>query len=769
MKSGYLVLFSLAVGLAVTSPPAIVFDNLRPVYVDNVEFSLTVSLEYSNETTYDASSTLYSRVLWNNEIIGNHAVALYDEYGLLRSTIYIKELLVTGLDAQDVTVENSLSSDFSTVESATASLWFIPGAVTLLSPILVIIVAVWTREVLYALYIGIFTAAFIVSHYDPFQAFLRVLDTYLVESLGDVDHAFVILFTWFLSGLIACISRSGGSFGIAEIFKKFAKTRMTVQLVIFFIGFVIFFDSYANTLILGNTMRFVSDAMWVSREKLSFLVDATTSPVASIAPISSWIGFEVGLIQDQIDLLLEQGEDLEGVSTNGYMVFLATIPSRFYPIIMLFFQFFMIIAKREFGPMLVAERRSMDEHKLVRDDAKVDGKKEDEAMMPDESTPLKWWNGVVPIVLVIFIVLLAVMLTGRTTSLALGLPLTPENIFGHADANAALLYGSFTTTVVAWFMYRFQYVVQDRLVHPFMYWLRFKACPGRPLLTMQQNLDAFMDGIRGIFQPILVLILAWAIGAAIADSGADIFFSSALTGNLDPRALPVLTFLIAAVISFCTGTSWGTMSILFPLIVPTSWYASHDAEIFTLTISAILAGSVFGDHCTPISDTTILSAISSRCDLMHHTITQLPYALVVAVISILFGYLPCGYSAYESFAGLGICALASVVLVIFLGVRVDHPKRRLDVLTLAGRKMSNCCGKTDEDVEVPKTINLWEYDAQTDEEFVDILRPNFWKLSTWKGCFTCNGKTTLEEDPEKGKEETVDAEAQEAVSEQLSA
>jgi len=723
----------------------------RPILVEGVQFNLVWNLIYSNETTYDPDTKLYSRVLWEGTVLGQNEVDLFVENGTLRQVNSISEIVIDERNAQNIVVESSVTSDFASVESGTQELFLVPGAVTILSPIMAIVVAVATREVLYALYMGTFFAALIVSRYDPYQAFLRVLDTYLPQSLGNIDHAFVILFTWFLSGLIACISKSGGSFGVAEVSRKFAKTRTSVQLVVFLLGFVIFFDDYANTLILGNTMRFVSDALWVSREKLSFIVDATTAPVASIAPVSSWIGFEVGLIQEQIDLLLLRGEELSGVNENAYLLFLQTIPSRFYPIIMLFFQFFMIVARREFGPMLGAERRAIDEHKLVRDDAKVVDDETQSALMPEEGTPLKWWNGVIPIVIVIFLVLLAILLTGRSNAEELGLPVTAENIFGHGDAFASLMYGGFTTTLIAWFMYRIQYIVDDALVFPVVYWVRCKSCPGRPLMTMNQNLTAFIDGIKGILAPVLVLILAWAIGLAISDSGADIFFASALSGSLDPRALPALTFMVAAVISFCTGTSWGTMSILFPIIVPTSWYAARDSEIFILTISAILSGAVFGDHCTPISDTTILSSIASRCDVVHHTITQLPYALTVGCISVLLGYLPVGYSAYADYWGLVVCCVFSMVFIIFVGVRVDHPKRVLDSMTISINYLSSLYsrrgGKSDEEMEEKNQAkSFYVYDPDYDRDFVDILRLSFWKPSTWKKWLCCNTDVEQEEE-----------------------
>eukprot|EP00965_Chrysotila_dentata_P209003 6185037-Pleurochrysis_carterae.AAC.1 len=500
-------------------------------------------------------------------------------------------------------------------------------------------------------------------------------------------------------------------------------------------------------------MRVVSDGLWVSREKLCFIVDATTAPVASIAPISSWIGFEVGLIQGEIDKLLAAGEDLEaeGVEINAYLVFLKTIGSRFYPILMLIFMLILIVSRREFGTMLVAERRAQDQRKLVNDTAKLKDESNDDALTPEKGTPLLWFNGVIPVTMVVTLVLLAIMLTGWQETKNSGQGMSVDNIFGNGDSYSSLMYGSFFTTIFSWFMYRFQYVDGDRVVHPFAYWFRGKHAPGHPLVTMAQNVETFIEGVKLIFAPVLVLILAWAIGAAITESGADIFFASALGENVNPQALPVLTFIIAAIISFCTGTSWGTMSILFPLIVPTAWYSSRDADIFYLTISAILAGAVFGDHCTPISDTTILSAIATRCDVVDHTVTQLWYALPVGLVSIFIGYIPVGFDGYTSGIAILLGTVALSLLIIFLGVRVDHPTRKLDLITRAIQFISSKLsrGTEDEEEALEKPVNYYEYDAEYDRTFVDILRPTFWKKSTWKGCCSKSKDVPSEGEPKE--------------------
>lgn len=758
-------------GQAAPPLPAVKFsDRNRPVGVQNVEFSVIWDYTYTGNVSYVGFNKLYQRLVHDGKVILEQESAVSDDTGLVlvgKGAGFILD--VRGWQTIDLFI--SYTPDFAVTKNATRQQWYVPGGVTLLPPLVVIFIAFATREVIYALYLGIFFATFIVEQYNPFAAFLTTLDKYIVQSIGDVGHAYVILFTWLLSALIAVISKSGGTFGIADVFQKFAKTRTSVQMVIFLLGFVIFFDSYANSLVLGNTMRLVSDRMMISREKLAFLVDATTSPIASIAPISSWIGFEVGLVQQQLDNLEANGVDISSLP-SAYIIFIETIPSRFYPILMLWFQFTSILCRREWGPMLLAERRAHDEGKLSADDAKLRNEEEDKSLIPKPGTPERWWNGFVPIVLVVALVIIAIVFTGRTKTIqlqeeaiALGLPPPPldaQNIFGNGDANASLTYASFAAVLFAWLMFRFQYALDGKVFIPWRSWIRCRAAPGSPLMTLEASLAVTIVGIKMIFDPLIVLILAWAVGASITDSGADIFFSSALGSGLDPRMLPTLTFIIAAIISFCTGTSWGTMTILFPLVVPASYNKvdPDDQRIFILTISAILAGSIFGDHCAPISDTTILAAIASGCDLMHHTITQAPYGVLAAMVSVLLGYLPVGYEAYPAWAGLVIGGFVMLLLVIFFGVRVDHPKRKLDVLTHViewiASKLHRHRGEGDGggDFEGEKYVHVYNPDDEL--TYVDILRPKtFFNRASWRRQKPAAGDDKLEK-PEDIKSHVTD-------------
>ena len=420
-----------------------------------------------------------------------------------------------------------------------------------------------SQEVLLALFVGIFSAATIVAKGNVLTGFLATMSSYMVESLANADHAFVILFSWFLAGLVAVVQKSGGGHGIANAIMEKITSRRGLMMSVYFLGFVIFFDDYANTLILGSTMRPLSDAFFVSREKLAFIVDATTAPIASIAPISSWIGYEVGLINDQLGSLISMGygaELEEAGLTSGYTIFLESIASRYYPIFMLMFQFMLIALKRDMGPMLKAERRAMDK-KQVSDPSANDAEVElDTSLEPAENTPKLWWNSAVPILVTLILVFVSLVVTGYQSTVADGDPINAANIFGNGNAYASLLYGAFIGSVFAWIMIRVQYHYKGKPYNAWKHFIKFEKLPvdedgdcPRPILTFKESLATWIEGIKGLTTPVLVLIMAWGIGAAVQDVSCDLFFASGLSSDsIDPRILPTLTFLISAVISFCT-------------------------------------------------------------------------------------------------------------------------------------------------------------------------------------------------------------------------
>ncbi len=494
------------------------------------------------------------------------------------------------------------------------------GWLSLIPPILAIVLAIALRQVIPALLAGIWLGAWIF-YGDPFVGFLRTLDTYLVGALTDRNHIAIILFSALLGGMVGVVSRSGGTRGLVDALSPYATNTRRGQVITWLLGLLIFFDDYANSLVVGNTMRPVTDRLLISREKLAYIVDSTAAPVASVALISTWIGFQVSLIGDA---LVQTGS-----TVNPYGIFLQSIPYFFYPILALGFVLMVSASGRDFGPMLHAERRAAG-GRVLGDNAVPLSNFDHPDLQPLEGKPRRWINAIAPVAVVVIVTVAAQWLTGRAaagTGGAAGLAGFAD-VFSEGDPFKALLYGAFCGCVLA-----------------------IVLASAQRILKISQAMLALVEGMRTMLLAFIILTLAWAIGKVCVDVGTANYLVSVLEGTLDPRLLPALVFLLAAGISFSTGSSWSTMTILVPLAVPSAFTlaaaAGLDAgtvhRILLGAVSAVLAGAIFGDHCSPISDTTILSSMASACDHVDHVKTQLPYALAVAVIATLVGSLPSGY------------------------------------------------------------------------------------------------------------------------------
>eukprot|EP00808_Paulinella_micropora_P019641 g73147.t1 len=641
-------------------------------------FGMTLSLSLAWAQDEDPTSTEAT------ETTGMIFYALYDQDKLDEPLVtgnapaYADGVLVTSLDIAVPTLEKgskvykcgvSSASSAAALVNAQAdsdnsvSVHVIPAALSLLPPLITVFVAIATRNVIWALFSGVFWAAFLVYDYNLLQAFLRSLDTFVVNAVSDVDHVNIILFSWFLSGMVAVILRSGGGYGLAQGMGKYCTTAKSTGMAIFALGLLIFFDDYANTLIVGQAMRPLSDLMLLSREKLAFLVDATSAPVASLSPISSWIGFELSLISDALAQLKDSG-DVSCYDESAFIIFIKTIPMRFYPFAMLSLQASLILVQREMGPMLFAERRARK--------GRVSGG--GPAMMttvnpqlePEQGKPLLWWLGVAPIGSVIFFVLLALVLTGKAAARDAGeTNLTAAVIFSYSNSFGALLWGSFLGSFTIWLLcWAVRTTADGAVTHCFR--------RGQSLLGLHESLRVWVVGVSNLTEAIVVLILAWSVGTAFQACGTGEFIASAVSDSIAPGAYPTIAFVLASLLALVTGTSWGTMAILFPLLLPSAHLAAPcDQNTFYGTIASILAGAIFGDHCSPVSDTTVLSAMSSMCDLAAHVKTQMPYALLAGIMSIVLGTLPSGYNAMPS----GVCLLLTMAgtlgISFFLTAKVD--------------------------------------------------------------------------------------------------
>lgn len=503
-----------------------------------------------------------------------------------------------------------------------------PGWVSILPPLLAIGLALLFRHVLVALFLGVWLGALLLADLSPIASFARLLDTHLVGAMADRGHASIVLFSLLLGGMLGLMTQSGGAKGLAAWASTDTRSRRRGQLTTWFLGLLVFFDDYANSLLVGASMRPVTDRLRISREKLAFIVDATAAPVASLALISSWIGVEVGYIADQFAHL--------GIERDAYLTFIETIPFRFYPILMLLFVFWVGFRGRDFGPMRRAEERALAEGLVSRPGAQPASDFHDEAV-PDDVEG-RAMNAVVPVVVVVVVAALGIYFDGRAKALEAGLQSSLRAIVGEASSSAAILWATGAGCLSA---------------------LALSVWSGA--LSFGKSIDAWMGGMKSMLYAVVILVLAWALGGVCRDLDTAGFLIGAVGDWMSPVWIPASVFVLAALVSFATGTSWGTMAILFPLVVPLAHRIAPGQETILLgTVSSILAGAVWGDHCSPISDTTVLSSMATSCDHMDHVRTQLPYALFIGGVSLSCAELPVAAGWYGPWVGLLVGALVMI-------------------------------------------------------------------------------------------------------------
>lgn len=496
----------------------------------------------------------------------------------------------------------------------------VPYAGTWLSiipPLLAIAIALIFKQVIPALFTGLVFGVWVIGGLEwqaLFTAPLKTLEVYAVDALADPDHAAIILFSFMIGGMVGITSRNGGMQGVVNLIIQWANTVKRASLATIGMGMSIFFDDYANTIVVGNTMRPVTDKMKISREKLAYLVDSTAAPIACLAFITTWVGFQVGLIDESLKAI---GYTEEG----GYAVFLQTIPYSFYPIFALVLTIMIASTGKDFGPMLQAEIRARN-GQVAPTDIELHA---DEEIVPVEGKPQRAINAILPFGSMIVVVLIGLYVTGIDPKVS---DQSLRDIIGNANSYTALLWGTMCGVMIAALL-----------------------SVAQGILTLQQTVNAWIKGIKPMILAMAILILAWSLSAVSEQLGTSQYISSLIQDTLSVRWLPVLTFLLAALTAFATGSSWGAMGILIPLIVPIAWNmltVQHGIDssyfyIIYITIASILAGAVWGDHCSPISDTTILSSMASGCDHIEHVRTQIPYAFYAGGFAVVIGIIPVSF------------------------------------------------------------------------------------------------------------------------------
>ena len=506
---------------------------------------------------------------------------------------------------------------FSTIASATETEPQTAGSwIAILPPVLTIAIALITKRVVPALFVGIWMGAWAINDFGLFGLWTGLLDTFQVfvaNALSNPDHTAIVLFSMMVGGMVGIISRNGGMQGIVNHIVKWADSARHACLATASLGCAIFFDDYANTLVVGNTMRPVTDSMRVSRAKLAYIVDSTAAPVACIAVVTTWIGYEIGLIGDSIS-------KMPGLEAEAYLLFLNTIPYSFYPILAIAFVFMVSATGRDFGPMLEAERHAQ-ENGSEHPDGDQGNDQEAEGLRPVDGKPQRAFNAYIPVLVMVFGMLIGLYVTGKEAVADMADP-SLQDIIGNANSYTALMWSSLASMMAAALL-----------------------TLGQRIMGLEEVVNSWFHGVRAMLMAMIILVLAWSLGEVTDILKTADFLVSILGDSLPVFILPTMVFLLAAATAFATGSSWGAMGILFPLAMPLTWAVMvsqgqagpEHMHILYSSVSAILAGAVWGDHCSPISDTTILSSLASGCDHIEHVRTQLPYAMTVGGVAILLG------------------------------------------------------------------------------------------------------------------------------------
>jgi len=545
-----------------------------------------------------------------------------------------REFIEGGVPQLSVTVsvqEDKIRIGAEIGEQSASSEKRIGGWLAIVPPLIAVLIALYFKSLIPALLAAVWIGGALGA--STWTEAIWRGGTFAWASLTDTFNLFIILFTIALVGMVHVVTRGGGVQGIVEKVGALARTARSTRLAAFLMGGAVFFDDYANTFVVGTTMRPLTDAMRISREKLAYIVDSTSAPIAGLAVVSTWIGYEVGLFEDLSNQL--------GMGMSGYEIFFAIMPLRFYCIGALLFVLFNAASGRDFGPMRAAEARA-DSGVLFNPGSKPLAQEDSAVLSPHPDKPNRWQNAVIPVLSVIAVVFVGMFWSGWSKE-DLSIPTLLSLEFG-AIASAWSIAVTDFFSMGAW---------RDAFSNADNAYVLFLAASigsviaiamtvSQRILSMKEATRAWVQAAPTMATAIIILILAWSIRGVCEDLGTSVYLVGVVQGLISPLALPLLTFLLAALVGFSTGTSWGTMGILLPAMVPLAAFLTHGMPggelIVFLCFGAVLDGAIFGDHCSPISDTTVMSSIASGCDHMDHVKTQAPYASVTMILAGLSGY-----------------------------------------------------------------------------------------------------------------------------------
>lgn len=498
----------------------------------------------------------------------------------------------------------------TTADSVQQSFW------ALVPPIIAIVLALVTKEVYSSLFIGVISGALLYSGFSFEGTMLHVFDDGVISVLSDSYNVGILIFLVILGILVCLMNRAGGSAAFGEWAGRHIRTRVGAQLATICLGVLIFIDDYFNCLTVGSVMRPVTDKHHVSRAKLAYLIDATAAPVCIIAPVSSWAA--------AVSAYAPEG-------TNGIGLFIRTIPFNFYALLTIAMMIMLAVTRTDYGPMAIHEKNAVLNNDLYTTPDRPYANAEDDKI----STKGGVVDLILPVVVLIIACVIGMIYTGGFFN---GESFIDS--FAACDASRGLVYGS----IIALLFTIVFYLVRN-------------------VLSFSQCMECVPEGFKSMVAPILILTFAWSLKAMTDSLGAKEFVAALVKNSAAGfmNWLPAIIFLIAVFLSFSTGTSWGTFGILIPIVI--NVFPASD-PMMIIAMSACMAGAVCGDHCSPISDTTIMSSAGARCNHLNHVTTQLPYAMTCAAVSCVT-YIVAGFSKSAPVSLIfGLVVLFIIIMVI---------------------------------------------------------------------------------------------------------
>ena len=546
-----------------------------------------------------------------------------EDYATAAGTFIDEYSTNVGTDGFDANLDKALDAKRS--EIPVYATWL-----ALLPPIIAIVLALITKEVYSSLFIGILAGALMYANFNFSGTIDHLFVDGFISSIADSYNIGILLFLVVLGAIVALMNKSGGSAAFGRWATKHIKSRVGAQLATICLGVLIFVDDYFNCLTVGSVMRPVTDKFQVSRSKLAYLIDATAAPICIIAPISSWAAAVAGFVsEDQI---------------GGLELFIKAIPYNFYALLTLLAMIMMVVLKMEFGPMKKHEENAKNGD-IFSCEAKEMVEQLEESSANEKGSV---WDLVAPVIVLIAGCVLGLIYSGGFFDAGSDAYHQFIASFSGADASVGLVYGSFGGLIFSVIYFLLRRV------------LKFKDC-----------MDAIPEGFKAMVPAIMILCCAWTLKTMTDSLGAKIFIAEFVRMNASAyiSLLPAIVFLIGVGLSFSTGTSWGTFGILIPIVLAI-FGGSISNEVAIIAISACMAGAVCGDHCSPISDTTIMSSAGAQCNHLNHVSTQLPYALLVAAVSFV-SYIIAGFvrNVWISLPIAVVLMLATLLIIKFAGAK----------------------------------------------------------------------------------------------------